>query len=156
MRTRTANGGAGSGLPCTFEGCEKPRKAKGLCSGHYCQRRAGKSLTQLLTAKPRKGEGEGWIARGYRRLKSDHPSARADGTIFEHRLVMAEALGRPLRDDEQVHHLNGDRADNRLENLELWSSSQPPGQRIEDKIEWAVGILTLYRPEALLPMQALT
>lgn len=39
--------------------------------------------------------------------------------IFEHRLVMALSLGRPLRPDETVHHIDGDRGNNRLENLQL-------------------------------------
>jgi hypothetical protein len=57
---------------------------------------------------------------------------------------MEECLGRELRGEENVHHINGVRDDNRLENLELWSSSQPPGQRVADKVAWAKEILALY------------
>jgi hypothetical protein len=68
-----------------------------------------------------------------------------------HVFVMAEHLGRPLEKHENVHHLNGVRSDNRIENLEIWSSSQPAGQRISDKVDWAVEILRLYAPERLNP-----
>jgi hypothetical protein len=71
------------------------------------------------------------------------------GLRYEHHVVMERLLGRPLERHEEVHHLNGVRDDNRSENLELWSHSQPAGQRAADKIAWAVEILKLYAPERL-------
>jgi hypothetical protein len=69
---------------------------------------------------------------------------------------MEEMLGRELHPDETVHHINGVRDDNRLDNLELWSSSHPRGQRVEDKVEWSVGILQLYAPHLLMANQNLS
>ena len=79
----------------------------------------------------------------------DHPNANNVGQIAEHVLVMSQKLGRPLIKGENVHHKNGNRADNRPENLELWSRVQPAGQRVEDKVAWAIEILQTYRPELL-------
>jgi hypothetical protein len=56
--------------------------------------------------------------------KPNHPNAQRGGYILEHRYIMSEYIGRPLRDNEEVHHINGNEKDNRIENLQLVTSSE--------------------------------
>jgi hypothetical protein len=82
----------------------------------------------------------------------EHPRAATAGHyVFEHILVMEEMLGRHLLFDENVHHRNGVRDDNRPENLELWVKAQPSGIRAKDAFAWAVEIVARYgsTPELL-------
>jgi hypothetical protein len=88
---------------------------------------------------PRPLGGFGIITEhGYRKV------FRNGKMIAEHRLVMEESLGRSLLKTESIHHKNGIRNDNRLENLELWISHQPAGQRPEDLVAWAREIIARY------------
>lgn len=75
--------------------------------------------------------------------------AHAGGTgkkrqMMEHRYVMEKALGRPLLSEETVHHRNGRRAQNDLDNLELRSGNHGPGGDVSAMIKWAHEFITAY------------
>ena len=102
--------------------------------------------------RPRKGHHSvhGHLNKqGYRILIGKkylgHPCCNdKKGRMFEHRYVMYNYLRRPLKPKECIHHKNGIRHDNRIENLELCTKIHPPGRRVEDVISWCIEFLKEY------------
>jgi len=78
-----------------------------------------------------KGLGGKIIKNGYILIKqSNHPHATKSGYVREHRLVMEQYLGRYLTSSEVIHHINGNKKDNRIENLKLYQNNRDH-ERIE-------------------------
>ncbi|TXH11899.1 MAG: hypothetical protein E6R04_00305 [Spirochaetes bacterium] len=137
---------------CIGPECERLANKKKMCAAHYAQQQRGRPLTKLqnrnyeedINKNPKKN------LKGYiEEFHPEHPNSWKNGWMFQHVFVMSESLGRPIKHHENVHHINGIRDDNRIENLELWSTSQPSGQRIEDKTKWAIEWLEQYDPSRL-------
>lgn len=129
---------------CYVEECGKKEFARKMCAMHYKRFQKYGDVTTVRKSAGTLGKGNGWQHPSGYRLVSINAKVR-----FEHRVIMEKVLGRSLLPHENVHHINGVRSDNRVENLELWSKSQPAGQRVEDKTAWAIEWLRTYRPDAL-------
>lgn len=130
---------------CKIKRCRDVVHAKGFCSKHYSRFIKFGDPNKILQGE----SGEGTInENGYRLIYlPDHPNAQDGGRILEHRYMMSNKLGRPLMDFERVHHKNGIRHDNDLDNLELWVLSHPPGQKPQDLVRWAKEILEIYEKD---------
>jgi hypothetical protein len=85
------------------------------------------------------------VARhGYIRLIFPRTRERDGFEILEHRWIMEQALGRKLLPSETIHHMNGRKTDNRLENLSLRSGNHGPGGDVSAIVKWAHEIIALY------------
>lgn len=95
-------------------------------SGKYCSRECmgaanyRRPLDRMHNGKPAVIDHVGYV----RIYAPTHPGATRGGWIYEHRWVVEQALGRVLARDENVHHINHIRHDNRPENLELLTHNE--------------------------------
>lgn len=132
------------GIMCEVEDCGMPsiRIKRPLCTKHYQREKLG-----LPLIKDCRKYGDSYLnSNGYiLEYVPGHPQAFSDGRALQHRRVYSDSLGRKLHNFENIHHKNGNRTDNRLDNLELWIKKQPAGQRVEDLILWAEWILQEYK-----------
>ena len=133
---------------CLIEGCNRKHKARGLCKAHYNRAQRGADVHKMFNEVRKYNADYNELKNlpigstrptpdGYQYLKVNNAGGRAVWVIA-HRHIMSEHLGRPLIETEHVHHKNGIRDDNRIENLELWSKHHPPGQRVDDLIDFLV------------------
>lgn len=113
------------GLKCSIPGCERKGDKAGLCGAHAYRLKRHGDVQAWKPVKDIAPRGRGWINdSGYRCFTIKGV------THLEHRLVMEQAIGRKLNRGETVHHINGDRLDNRLENLQLRKGTHGSGQSV--------------------------
>lgn len=123
-------------------GREKPISA--------CSLRNGTSTGCRHCATKHRGRTRAWTGNPWKSDSGYVKQWATDGKeVWQHRVVMEEHIGRNLLPSETVHHKNGIRDDNRLENLELRMGNHGKGQNIKDRVFDALRLLDLYNPEYL-------
>lgn len=127
-------------IKCFFCGKEKYFRKAAIRKRNFCSRQCfglfnkGRTLS-LITRRKIAGrigkasatykDGRTITSAGYVLvLAHGHPNAKPNNYIFEHRLVMENKLGRYLTSEEHVHHINFNKADNRVSNLAVMSNAE--------------------------------
>lgn len=129
---------------CRFSECQRIWVSEDrYCKQHATQRKRRGYMSPIreFYQEPKWSDWRKNIQGYIYRVKGYGPTLKQE---LLHRVVMEDFLGRKLTSEETVHHKNGIRDDNRLENLELWSGKHPYGQRVEDKLKFAREILEEY------------
>lgn len=135
-----------TGIHCSAMNCEilANRGFKNgvpLCEKHYGRNRKHGFYEDDMFFKYKRNNDGHIDEKGYHRIIVNGKPK------MKHRQVMEDHLGRNLLPEETVHHKNGVKNDNRIENLELWSKNHPSGQRVTDLLDWARQIMELYKDE---------
>lgn len=125
---------------CTVPGCGGKHSGRGFCAFHY-----QRHVKNIDFDRPKKRyiaaksfEDVYWYTNNHGYIVGNLNAK----LVQQHRVIWEMHHGRKLKPFENIHHKNGIRTDNRIENLELWTKSQPSGQRPEDLVDW---VLEHYR-----------
>lgn len=125
---------------CEFCGKDfwlKPSQAEHNVTGRWCSRaceataRIKRPLDRMHNGKPAVLDRQGYV----RIFEPEHPRATKSGWVFEHRFIAETRIGRLLRQDEHVHHVNGQKADNRPENLVVMGHSEHSTLTVKERAE---------------------
>ena len=130
---------------CAEDGCEQITVGKKLlkCEDHITRYSGEPAIFDHL--------GREWVMDGMNNVGYRVRAFRSGSKRMrrmEHRVIMETVLERELLPNENVHHINGVRWDNRIENLELWVTRQPSGARISDLLDWSRDYLSKYGNES--------
>ena len=133
---------------CIMDDCKNYRFANKMCRKHYRRKDPYKFKKKFPMWSIRPDYNKGYL---FIKVPADYPGRKftiqgggKSGLQFHHVHVMEKKIGRPLKKSETVHHKNGIKTDNRINNLELWCSNHSSGQRVKDLLDWAKTIIKEY------------
>jgi hypothetical protein len=121
---------------CEIFGCSQKHAARRMCKMHLKRERDGNALEG-----PSRKNSYNWEIKdiNWHKNENGYLAGKFKGkAVLQHRIFWELHTGDKLRPFENVHHKNGIRDDNRIENLELWTKPQPIGQRPEDLVSWVI------------------